>query len=306
MTTLIDSTHLRGSTLAAYGALVLGAVAMGVSPVFVRLAEVGPFTSAFWRVALALPALWAWSRLERIGTDSTGVPPLGMTLPVLLAGLFFAGDLFFWHLAIVNTTVANATFFATTAPVWVVIGSALVFRERAPASTLLGLALALAGGATLIGESLEVDPARLAGDLYGVITAVFFGAYFLAVGRARRTHGTGRMLFLSSLVTAAVLFVVAIAAEDRLLPGTATGFAALTALGLVSHAGGQGLLAYALGHLPTTFSSLVIFLEAVAAALFGWIALGEAVTPLQAFGGLVILLGIYVARPRATAAEPHP
>lgn len=306
MTSLTNTTDLRGSTLAAYGALVLGAIAMGVSPVFVRFAEVGPFTSAFWRVALALPALWAWSRLERIGTDAKGVPPLGITLPVLFAGLFFAGDLFFWHLAIVNTTVANATFFATTAPVWVVIGSAIVFRERAPASTLLGLALALAGGATLIGESLEVNPARLTGDLYGVITAVFFGAYFIAVGRARRTHGTGRMIFLSSLITAALLFVVAIVAENQLLPTTATGFAALIALGLVSHAGGQGLLAYALGHLPATFSSLVIFLEAIAAAVFGWIALGEPVSPLQAFGGLVILLGIFVARPRATPVEPHP
>ena len=44
--------------------LVIGAIAMGVSPIFVRLADVGPFTSAFWRVALALPVLYAWMRLS--------------------------------------------------------------------------------------------------------------------------------------------------------------------------------------------------------------------------------------------------
>ena len=66
----------------------------------------------------------------------------------------------------------------------------------------------------------------------------------------------------------------------------------------MSHAGGQGLLSVALGRLPATFSSLVIFLEAVATAAFGWIILGERVTLTQGLGGALILGGIYVARPR--------
>ena len=45
--------------------------------------------------------------------------------------------------------------------------------------------------------------------------------------------------------------------------------AALAGLALISHSGGQGLLTYALGHLAAAFSSLVIFIEAVAAAQRG-------------------------------------
>jgi drug/metabolite transporter (DMT)-like permease len=56
--------------------------------------------------------------------------------------------------------------------------------------------------------------------------------------------------------------------------------------------------------LPATFSSLVIFLEAIAAATFGWIFLGEALSPVQAIGGALILLGIFMARPRASGAGP--
>src|SRR3712207_8253758 len=51
-------------------------------------------------------------------------------LPIFLAGLVFAADLFFWHLSIINTTVANATFFATTAPLFVVIVTWLVLRQK--------------------------------------------------------------------------------------------------------------------------------------------------------------------------------
>ena len=109
-----------------------------------------------------------------------------------------------------------------------------------------------------------------------------------------------------SVVSAVCLGLVAIGAtiflNQRLLPGGLTGWLVLLALGVVSHAGGQGLLTVALGSLPVMFSALVIFLEAVAAALFGWLVLSEAVTGWQALGGLVILLGIWVARPREAGA----
>jgi drug/metabolite transporter (DMT)-like permease len=51
--------------------------------------------------------------------------------------------------------------------------------------------------------------------------------------------------------------------------------------------------------LPATFSSLVIFLEAIAAASFGWLLLNEPLGVAQALGGVLILFGIYVARPRS-------
>src|SRR5262249_23490571 len=52
------ATPDRRRLVLAVAALVLGAVGMGASPVFVRFADVGPYASAFWRVFLALPFLW--------------------------------------------------------------------------------------------------------------------------------------------------------------------------------------------------------------------------------------------------------
>lgn len=289
------AAHADASPLAFF-ALVLGAMAMGISPVFVRFAEVGPYTSAFWRVGLALPALWLWSALEK---RPEGVKPdASDRLSVLMAGLLFAGDLSFWHLAIMNTSVANATFLATLAPVWVVLGSGLFLGERVEAKVFAGLALCLIGAAALIGDTWSVKPGQLDGDFYGVATSFFFGAYFLAVRRARRVYGAGRLLFLSTLVTAAVLLVEAVVIENMMWPLTIFGAAALVAMALVSHAGGQGLLAFALGHLPAAFSSLVIFLEAVAAAGFGWLILNEAIGPIQLAGAVAIFIGISIARPR--------
>jgi len=279
---------------AGFAALVAGAMAMGISPVFVRLADVGPFASAFWRVALALPALYAWMRW----VERAPAPARRVGLPTLLAGLAFTGDLLFWHASILRTSVANATFFATTAPIWVVAFTWLLFGRRAGRGVLAGLALCLLGGAALLGHTLRLAPEHALGDAFGIATGVFFGLYFLAVEAARREVSAARVTFEASLVTAACLLAVAVATEPALFPRSGSGLAALVAMAWISHAGGQGLLSVALGRLPATFSSLVIFLEAIAAAAFAYVLLGEPLTGAQAAGGLLIMAGIFVARPR--------
>lgn len=281
----------------ALTALVAGAIAMGASPVFVRTAEIGPFASAFWRVFLALPVLLVWAWLEARSVSR----PLGLHFSpaILAAGVFFAGDLIFWHLAILNTTIANATLMACLAPVWVLFLSGVAIGEKVPPRSFAGLALCLAGAAMLIGSSYSTEPGRIIGDIYGVITSFFFGLYFLAIRVARRNHGSGGTVFLSSLVTVAVLLVAALASGNAFFPQTVQGYASLVALGVFSHAGGQGLLAVALGSLSAAFSSLVIFMEAVAAAILGWILFDEKMTGMQFFGAALILGGVWIARPPA-------
>ena len=286
----------------ALAALVLGAVAMGASPLFVRMADVGPFASAFWRTALALPFLALWALAER-GASRRGAL---RSRSVWLSGLLFAGDLFFWHLAILATTVANATFLATTAPLFVVAGAWFLLGERIQRRGIAGLSLCLLGGAALVGHSYGFAPERLTGDLYGIVTALFFAGYMLALRAARRDVPAGTLAFISAAITTVILFVVAIALEPRVLPYSAQGWTILVALALISQVAGQGLLTIALGTLPAPFSSLVIFLEAVAAALLAWVVLHEALEPMQWLGGVMILGGIWFARPRNPAAGSLP
>ncbi|MBX9459387.1 MAG: DMT family transporter [Rhizobium sp.] len=295
------STPDRAAFLTGIFAMLGAALAMSISPSLVRFADVGPLSSAFWRVFLAVPVLWLWMRTEeRRPGQAKGKT---WSLPIVLTGIFFAGDLLLWHLAIMGTTIANATFFATMAPLWVVIFGWLVLGQRAERATLGGLGLCLAGGATLIYQSLALDASHAVGDALAIGTGVFFGLYFLTVGAARKETGAARVTFEMSLITIVILLAAALVVEGNILPQTAEGWSVLLALALVSHAGGQGLLSVALGRLPTVFSSLVIFLEAVAAAGFAWVLQGEPVSVLQALGGAVILAGIWIARPRAAPPE---
>lgn len=290
-----------------FAALAAGAMAMGASPIFVRLADVGPFASAFWRMALSLPMFWAWLAWERArlrGHSRPGARP--EIIPardwraIGLIGFLFAGDLFFWHLSILNTTIANATLLATTTPIIVTIGAWAFLKEQLSPRILAGVALGVTGAALLVGLNVRIAPDKVLGDLFAVMTACFFGTYFIVVAHARRRMSAAQVMFYPAIVTTGLLFLAAVMLDDRLMPRSLEGVATLASLAFVSQLGGQGLAAYALGHLPAVFSSLVLFFEAIAAGGLAWLLFAEPVSPWQAAGGALILAGIYAARPEKT------
>lgn len=279
----------------ALAALVVGALSIAFSPIFVRLSEVGPTATGFYRTFLAVPPLWLWWRFgpQSDAPAAAGRPPLAL---ILLPGLLFAGDLFFWHLSIKYTTVANATLLSNFAPVVVTLGAWLILRERITGQFLLAMAVSIVGALMLVGSSFQLGGTNVFGDLLAFTTALFYGAYMIAVAKLRGRHGTQELMFWSSLVTAIALLPAVWLMGEGLMPATSAGWATLFGLAWISHALGQGLIAYALGHLPASFSSLVVLVQPVAAAFFGWLWLGEGLSLLQIGGGVVVLIGILLAR----------
>ena len=283
----------------ALGLLLLGTVGIGLSPIFVRLSETGPLATAFWRVALAAPLFWLWDiwghRKQPPGSQQALALPAGVRRRLVLAGLLFAGDLASWHLAILATSVANATVFASFAPVMVTGGAWVLFGERPTRAFITGLLLALVGAACLVGASAGVSASHVEGDLIAMLTALCFGGYVLAIKDLRARLPTARLMAWSCAVTALALLPIALLLEGQVMPQTLSGALVLLGMALVSQVAGQGMVAEALGRLPASFSALVILLEPLAAALAAWIVLGEIVSPLQALGGAIVIGGIMVA-----------
>ena len=280
---------------AALAALLLGATCIALSPIFVRVSEVGPIATAFWRVALAVPALWLLVPLARPAALAS---PRFAPWPLLLAaGFAFAGDLVFWHTSITLTSVANSTLLANLASIFVTLAVWIFWRQRPSGLFLIGLCAALAGVGMLVRSSLQFSPTALAGDGLGVVTAMFYAGYILAVkGLRDRGAQTLVLMAVTTSITAVLLFPVALASGEALLPYSATGWLKLVGLALVSHAAGQGLIAYALAHLPAAFSSVSLLFQPVMAAVFAWVLLGEPLVALQVAGGAVVLIGIWLAR----------
>ena len=282
--------HMRTSALFS---LLAGATCIALSPIWVRVSEVGPTASAFWRVALAAPLLWFLFSIIRLNRS-----PIEKKQAILLlaAGLAFAGDLAFWHWSIQYTSVANSTLLANLASFFVTLAAWLLWKQRPSGLFLTGLAAALLGVGLLVRASLGFSPTALLGDGLGVVTAMFYAWYLLSVKGLRDCGAsTLQLMAVTTTITALILLPVALASGEALLPASVAGWWKLLGLAWISHAAGQGLIAYALAHLPAEFSAVGLLFQPVMAALFAWILLGEPLVALQVAGGAVVLAGIYLA-----------
>ena len=284
----------------ALPALLAGAAALGFSPIAVRLSELGPSATAFHRVTLALPVLWLATRLL-LKADERPQLSRADHLWMALAGVFFAADLALWHWSIHLTTVANATLFSNFAPIFVTAGAWLFLRERITAGFLVGGLCALAGAMLLMRGSAAAGGGALVGDLLGLSTAVFYGAYLVCVKGLRERLPASIVMLWSGVTMSVVLLAVAVVSGESLWPQTARGWVVLLAVAWLSHAAGQGLIAWALKHLPASFTSVTLLLQPLVAAVLAWVLFEEALGPLQAAGAALVLAGIVWAR-RSSAA----
>ncbi|MDX1431242.1 MAG: DMT family transporter [Gammaproteobacteria bacterium] len=275
-------------------AVMLGAVATASNPVFVRLSDLAPIASAFHRMAWALPLVWLWAASERAGAERPAATiDAGDWRRLALCGVFFAGDLACLHGSIELTVAANSILFLNAQPIYVVLGAWLLFGERVTRAFLLGLAVALGGVLMLVWQNLGTG--RLAGDALGILAGICYAGYILAASRLRVRHSSAVVNAWTCLVATPILLAGAVLAGASVLPASAEGWLLMIGLGVICQALGQGLIVWGLAHLPASFSALTLLVAPVAAALFAWALLGEALGTLQVAGMLVVLAGIQLA-----------
>ncbi|MDP3404848.1 MAG: DMT family transporter [Brevundimonas sp.] len=283
-------SHPAASRLLPLLVVLASASVLGLAPILVRLTETGPAAAGFWRFAFALPLLLVL--VGRPGGEGLGRPSKWM----LLAGLFFALDLSFWHYGIVMTSVANATVLCNLTPVVVTLIGWLFFKERPARLFILALALAMGGAlAMATGAQAGQGTNPPLGDLLSLTVSFWYAGYFLAVKAARTTAGALRVTFWATLAGLPLMGGAALGMGEDMIPATAAGWAACVAMGLM-HVAGQGGVAWALGRLPAAITAVTILIQPLVAAGLSWIVFGETLAPVQALGGALVLAAIVLAQ----------
>ena len=294
----LDGTPLRHERLAIL-AIFTGAVIIAFAPILVRLSELGPSATGFHRFLLAIPFYWAFAVLLPRSDDPEGTEkPRNMRdfLWVGMAGFYLAADVAVWHYAIQMTTVANSTLLANVAPVFVVLGGWILFSTRVTRTYIVGLVTAMTGVFILSRASLSLSEEHFIGDLLGVLTAVFYAAYQMSVERLRKRFSTLTIMKYAIPVSTLCMVPVALASGENLFPVTAAGWLLLIALAAGPQVFGQGLIAWALAHLPVAFASVSLLVQPVTAAIVAWALFDEHIGGQQAIGGVIVLGGIMLAR----------
>ncbi|MEA2520006.1 MAG: hypothetical protein QOF49_2086 [Chloroflexota bacterium] len=265
------------------------------SGVFYRWAEVSPSTGTVYRALFGLPLLGlvAWLEHRRYG----GLPARTVRL-ALVAGVFFAGDLLFWHHAIEAVGAGLATVLGNLQVLVVGVVAWVAFGERPSRNTFVALPVVLAGVALISGavggRAFGVNPGL--GVVLGVATALCYGGYLLVIRRGgrdlRRPAGPVAIATVSTAVVAAVAGLVVGDLDPVPAPASLLW---LAVLGLTSQSLGYLLISLSLSRLPAVLTSMILLAQPVMTVALGIGLLGEAPSVTQLFGVALVIGGIAIA-----------
>lgn len=284
--------------------LFAGATMISFSPVWVKLVDVSPTTSGFYRVffggiALALLLLFTRQRLQLTKR---------VWFILTFSAIFFALDLWFWHRSIDYIGPGLATLLANFQVFFMMLAGVVLLRQRPRPIQLVAVPLALAGLAMIIGldwQDLAADY-RL-GVIFGLLTAVAYASYMLTM-RAARTRSMHplptREVAAVSLGSALILGISAMVEGASLVIPTVMDATWLLAYGLLSHCLGLLLIASALPHVSTTQAGLALLLQPTLSFVWDVVIFGRQMLPVELAGALLALIAIYLGS-RSGSKQPQ-
>ncbi|MFL5777621.1 MAG: DMT family transporter [Chloroflexota bacterium] len=276
-------------------AALLGAMSIAFSGILYREAAVSPSTGTLFRCLFGLPILVAVAAGEH---RRSGPMPRSTVRVAILAGVFFAGDLLFWHTAIEYVGAGLATVLGNLQVLVVALVAWLVLGERPSRAILAALPIVLLGvvliSGAVVGQPYGADPTL--GVVLGVLTAFCYAGYLLLIRRGGRdldrAAGPVAIATASTAVVAATLG--ALLGGLELTPGLPS-LAWLALLGLTSQGIGYLLITLALPRLPAVVTSMILLSQPVVTVILAMLILGEAPSPAQLAGVALVVGGIAVA-----------
>ncbi|MEE9616650.1 MAG: DMT family transporter, partial [Anaerolineae bacterium] len=170
---------------------------------------------------------------------------------------------------------------------------ALVWRERVGWGGWLGAGLAVAG-LFLLSVQAEFRPSP--GDGWVLVSAFLWASHVIAIGRITPGRDPLRLALVQYFVCALLSLLAALVVERWRWDGLLLAGPAILYTGILS--AGLGYTAQVVAQRRTTpgRAAIILSMEAVFAALFGNLLLGERLTPQQLLGCGLMLAGMLLAQ----------
>ncbi len=270
-------------------ALALSLFVLSQSALLVKLAHASALEIGLWRMVMALPIL--------LILNIKNLRELGQLRPrrlgaLALCGLCLYAHWFTWFLSVQKTALANAMVLFAVSPLFTAVGAWAFFREPFTKRHGIALALCLAGVVLVFRDSLHFEPARLEGDILGLLASLLFSAYVL-MGKGIRRDLKNLPFTIVTYSSCAVFFALTLGFQGGLhaqFDRQTWWMFALLAIGptLLGHA----LFTYCLQFFNVNLMNILILTEPVLGSVVAYFVLREPITSGVLLGFLTISAGV--------------
>src|SRR5512138_629203 len=298
----------RGRVAAA---LMIAILAVSTASIFIRFAQAASPSLVIAALRLTFATLLlapiAWTRYR---TELRSLGGGEITLGII-SGLFLAAHFATWITSLEYTTVASSVVIVCTGPLWVALLSPLLLNERLKKAAIVGLAVAILGGAMIgLSEACVWDGGLQCSDLGQILHGdamwgnflALIGAWtvsgYLIIGRklrARRSIPLIPYIFMVYGIAAIALILIMFIAGESPLGYSASTYGWIFLLAAFPQLIGHSTYNWALRYLPASFVAVTTLGEPIGSAILAFFLLQETPTVIVVGGGLLILIGIYLA-----------
>ena len=273
--------------------LVVGCVLFGLGSLIVKFVPVGGYGIAFWRLLIASFIFWLLMKLKRQRFPKSHKA----MMYAILAGIFLAFDLAFWHESVYAVGPGISTLLNSLQIFFLAAIGYFFFGERQSKLQILSLFLAVVGVVLIAGEELQHNFEGMYGIIIGLISAAFLAASMVMIKKVHEEEPTTlfSLMFILSLSGAFVLIIPSLIFNpDNLYPTTFTDWGLVFIYGVVMQCVAWGIIAYTIPYLSLGLTGLLLLSEPVVALGIDYLGLDKPINHWQWTGALLTLVAIYL------------
>ncbi|MBI2759517.1 MAG: DMT family transporter [Chloroflexi bacterium] len=196
------------------------------------------------------------------------------------------------------STASNGSLVTSATPAFILLFAPFLLGEKTTARRIVALIISTLGVIAVIDpRSAELSPALFWGNMSLIAAALTWALYSVLVRKVTQNTDviTSTAIMLAGGLPSSILFgALEIKSQGlgMITPGIIGG---ILFLGIISTAIAMFLWNYAFAELPAALASLTFFAQPVVGTILGAVFLGEKITPLFMFGGMLIGIGLVIS-----------
>lgn len=287
-----------------YLALIIGAIAVSTSAIFVKLSSAPAAVIATYRLLFAVLLMVPFFSTKYL--KEIRLIEKKDWIYSIIAGVFLAFHFIFWFESLNYTSVASSVVLVTLQPIFAFIGTYFFYKEKLSLGAFFSGILAIIGSFIISWGDFQVSGMALWGDFLAIIAAVMVTAYFLFGQTVRKRLSLFTYTFVVYLISSLTLIIYDLILGYSFFSYPKQDWIVFLLLALVPTLLGHTLFNWAIKWLSTSIISMSILFEPVGASILAYFILNEVLTVSQWIGGLILMAGLFLFLWMNSAKEKVP
>ena len=275
--------------------VLIGAFLISFSPVMVSMSDLQPTVSAFYRVFIGSILLIFVIFLNRnLYINSFSVNPY-----LILAGIFFALDLWFWHRSILYIGPGMSTLIANFQIFIIPLMSFFIFSMAPNKYQIIAIFLGISGLYLTLGYGGSIDNENIKlGFMFGIMTALAYSAYILSLKKnnieASYEISPLISLFYVSFISALILFIVMKIEGVSMAINDSSNLYSMLAYGIICHVFGWYMIILGLKTVTATTAGIILISQPIFSLFWDYLFFSRHTTSIEIIGIAVVIIAMII------------